>query len=253
MNERVLVVAPHPDDETLGCGGTLLRMAQAGAHIAWLIVTDMKGAAGYSDDAIRRREAEISTVSEYFGFSEVFRLGFPTSQLDTLPMVDLIGTVSSVFKAFQPELVFLPSRADVHTDHRAVFDAGAACAKWFRYGSLRRVLAYETLSETGNRVVGSITLPRRQFRAAIPRVCSQFLYSVGTNIDQMWRHKFCMATDSRTLSASAKCTPQRSGDSRASDSQRREFRFSSRRGVPTVTRAILKCASEWGCGIEARS
>jgi LmbE family N-acetylglucosaminyl deacetylase len=148
MNERVLVVAPHPDDETLGCGGTLLRMAQAGAHIAWLIVTDMKGAAGYSDDAIRRREAEISTVSEYFGFSEVFRLGFPTSQLDTLPMVDLIGTVSSVFKAFQPELVFLPSRADVHTDHRAVFDAGAACAKWFRYGSLRRVLAYETLSET---------------------------------------------------------------------------------------------------------
>jgi LmbE family N-acetylglucosaminyl deacetylase len=59
-----------------------------------------------------------------------------------------VGAISGVFKAFQPVEVFLPSPSDVHTDHRAVFDAAAACTKWFRYPSVKRVLAYETPSET---------------------------------------------------------------------------------------------------------
>src|SRR5690606_29742387 len=46
------------------------------------------------------------------------------------------------------EILYLPNRSDVHTDHRIVFDAGAACAKWFRFPKVRQVLAYETLSET---------------------------------------------------------------------------------------------------------
>jgi N-acetylglucosamine malate deacetylase 1 len=53
-----------------------------------------------------------------------------------------------VFKEFAPDEVLLPHRGDVHSDHRVVFDAAAACTKWFRYPSVRRVLAYETLSET---------------------------------------------------------------------------------------------------------
>lgn len=82
------------------------------------------------------------------GFGAVFNLRLPPARLDELPMSDLIGHFSTAFKSFQPEEVFVPHRGDVHTDHRLVFDAAAACAKWFRYPSVRRVLAYETLSET---------------------------------------------------------------------------------------------------------
>jgi LmbE family N-acetylglucosaminyl deacetylase len=53
-----------------------------------------------------------------------------------------------LFKAFKPERVFLPHRSDVHSDRRVVFDAGAACAKWFRYPSVRRLLSYEIILET---------------------------------------------------------------------------------------------------------
>jgi N-acetylglucosamine malate deacetylase 1 len=148
MTERVLVVAPHPDDETLGCGGTLLRMAESGAQLAWLIVTSMSEQGGFTPDCVKVRDAEIAKVTSLFGFSEVFRLSLPTRQLDMVPMAELVLQFSDVFKAFEPEIVFLPNRSDVHTDHRAVSDAGAACAKWFRYPSVRRVLAYETLSET---------------------------------------------------------------------------------------------------------
>jgi LmbE family N-acetylglucosaminyl deacetylase len=148
MTARTLVVAPHPDDETLGCGGTLLRLAQEGARIAWLIVTSMSATDGFSDEEVKARDSEIGQVSAMYGFSDVFQLRVATRQLDRMPMADLIREFATVFKSFEPQQVFLPYRMDVHTDHRAVFDAAAACAKWFRYPSVRRVLAYETLSET---------------------------------------------------------------------------------------------------------
>jgi LmbE family N-acetylglucosaminyl deacetylase len=148
MSERVLVIAPHPDDETLGCGGTLLRMRSEGAQLGWLIVTGISESTGWPAERVRQRDAEIEQVARLIGFSEVFNLRLPTTRLDTLPMGELVAQFSAVFKSFAPQQVFLPHWSDVHTDHRVVFDAGAACAKWFRYPSVRRVLAYETLSET---------------------------------------------------------------------------------------------------------
>jgi LmbE family N-acetylglucosaminyl deacetylase len=148
MGERVLVIAPHPDDETLGCAGTLLRMSDSGAQLAWLIVTRISEEAGFTPERVLGRDAEIEHVRQLLGFSEVFQLSLPTRQLDAVPMAQLVERFSSVFKAFQPEHVFLPHRSDVHSDHRVVFDAGAACTKWFRHPSVRRLLCYETISET---------------------------------------------------------------------------------------------------------
>lgn len=145
---RTLVVAPHPDDEVLGCGGTLLRRKSEGGFLGWLIVTSMSAQEGWSDERILQREAEITLISELMGFDEVFKLCLPTTKLDTLPMSDVVSAISSAFKSFKPDEVFVPHRGDVHSDHRVTFDAVAACVKWFRYSSIRRVLAYETVSET---------------------------------------------------------------------------------------------------------
>ena len=145
---KTLVIAPHPDDELLGVGGTLLRRKAEGAELAWLIVTGISTANGWKQEQVERRADEISRVIAVLGFDHVFTLDFPTTQLDRIPVGDLVGAISGVFKAFQPEEVFVPHPSDVHTDHRAVFDAAAACTKWFRYPSVKRVLAYETLSET---------------------------------------------------------------------------------------------------------
>jgi LmbE family N-acetylglucosaminyl deacetylase len=68
--------------------------------------------------------------------------------LDQFPVGDLVAKFSGVFKAFNPTEVLVPHRGDVHSDHRVVFDVSAACTKWFRYPTIRRVLAYETVSET---------------------------------------------------------------------------------------------------------
>ena len=89
-------------------------------------------------------------MRKFLGISKeyLYQLGFPTTRLDTIPTADLVSSISDVFKSFEPEELFLPHPSDIHSDHRITFEAASACSKWFRYPSLKRILTYETLSET---------------------------------------------------------------------------------------------------------
>jgi LmbE family N-acetylglucosaminyl deacetylase len=138
---KVLVLAPHPDDETLGCGGTLLRHLAEGDSVHWLIVTAMTPEAGFSAAQRRSRSSEIEKVRKAYGFKGLHSLGFSTTRLDDLPMAEIVRKMGEVFQKLLPEVVYLPFRGDVHTDHRIVFDAAVACTKWFRMCSVRRGLS----------------------------------------------------------------------------------------------------------------
>ena len=144
----ILVIAPHPDDETLGCGGTLLRHKSDGDLLYWIIMTNISIESGYTQDQIDDRKSVISKVSESYGFDSVFQAEFPTTTLDTVPMKSLVEYISTVFNKVKPNTVYTPFNGDVHTDHRYVFDAVSACVKPFRYPFVKSVLAYQTLSET---------------------------------------------------------------------------------------------------------
>lgn len=145
---RSLVIAPHPDDETLGAGGTMLRRKTEGSQTAWLIVTCMPDAGACSDGAFTRREAEIERVREILQFDEVFRLNLPSAELDRLPTRTIVEAVSKVFGTFCPNEILVPHSSDIHSDHKIVHEAVISCTKWFRHPYINRVLCYETLSET---------------------------------------------------------------------------------------------------------
>lgn len=141
--KKILVVAVHPDDETLGCGGTLLRHRASGDEIHWLIVTEA------GNDALKlRRAAQIEQVRQAYGFTDIHALGLPTTRLDQLATGQLVGAISKVIEAVAPEIIYLPFAYDIHSDHRIVFEAAYSCTKVFRYPSVRRVLMMETMSET---------------------------------------------------------------------------------------------------------
>ena len=146
--KRHLVIAPHPDDETLGCGGTLLRARAEGDGIYWLIVTGISEAQGFAAERVASRDAEINRVSEAYGFAETIRLDFPTTTLDAVPMGKLVGAISQAVRRIEPTDIYLPHRRDAHSDHAAAFDAAISVSKWFRYGSVERIFVYETPSET---------------------------------------------------------------------------------------------------------
>ncbi len=150
--EKIMVIAPHPADETLGCGGTLLRFRREGCCLAWLIVTDMTAEVGFKPEQIARRDAEIKKVGKTYGFDVVYRLGFAATSLDAVPVANLSRAIGKAVAAFQPHTLLVSFGNDNHTDHQVVFKASASCFKWFRFPSVKKVLAYETLSETDQAV-----------------------------------------------------------------------------------------------------
>lgn len=146
---KTLIIAPHPDDEILGAGGTLLRKKLEKESTAWLIVTGMNRSYGYADEEISRRNNEIAKITKFFDFDEVHSLQLPPALLDTLPISTIVKSISDVIQSYEPDEVLVPHRGDVHTDHYVTYKASISSSKWFRHPSVKRILCYETLSETG--------------------------------------------------------------------------------------------------------
>lgn len=148
MKKKVIVVAVHPDDETLMCGGALLKHKNSGDEIYWMIVTCMTSEYVCDDSVITTREKEIIEVSNEYGFKKTYQLNFPTTKLEEIPKADIIKAISNVFNEIKPNIIYLPNGSDVHSDHHVAFQAAYSCTKNFRYPFIERVLMGETLSET---------------------------------------------------------------------------------------------------------
>ncbi len=146
--KNILIIAVHPDDETLGCGGTLLKHKDNGDEIHWLIATDIKESEGFEKTTVEKREKEINKVKGLFRFSSVNRLGLSTTKIDEYSTSDLVSKISSVINEIEPSIIYLPFRGDVHSDHKCIFDAAYSCTKSFRYPFIKKIYMMETLSET---------------------------------------------------------------------------------------------------------
>lgn len=145
---KVLVVSAHPDDEVIGAGGTILKHVASGDEVCWLIITDILSSHGFNQKVIEKRSAEIERVQEMAGFSRVVKFQYPTMTLSSESIVDMVPKISALMNDFQPEIIYTMNRSDAHSDHRVIFDAVMACTKSFRYPFIRKVLMYETISET---------------------------------------------------------------------------------------------------------
>lgn len=118
--QRVLVIAPHPDDEVVGCAGTILRHKAAGDSVCVLYVTDGRrsraGGLGPQEMAWRRRE-EVNKVAGILGIDRMVWLGFPEGEWAT---GDLEKSLRTLVDSWLPHLVYAPSRVDFHPEHHKV-------------------------------------------------------------------------------------------------------------------------------------
>jgi len=145
---KVLVIAVHPDDETLACGGTLLKHKSNNDKIHWLIATDIKESEGFKKSTVEKRKNEINKVENLFNFDSVSKLGLSTTKVDDYSMNSLIEKISSVINKIRPDIIYLPFKSDIHTDHKKIFNAAYSCTKSFRYPFIKKIYMMETLSET---------------------------------------------------------------------------------------------------------
>lgn len=146
--KKVIVISAHPDDETLGAGGTLLKHRQTGDEIYWLIATNIFEHQGFTPEKIEVRQAEIEKVGKMLGFKKTFLLNYPTMSLTSTSLLSLVPDISTIFTDVEPSVVYCLNRSDAHSDHRVLFDAVMACTKSFRYPFIKKVLLYECISET---------------------------------------------------------------------------------------------------------
>jgi LmbE family N-acetylglucosaminyl deacetylase len=144
---RVLVIAPHADDEVLGCGGLIACLSDMGTPADVAIVTEGKAPA-YSVQSVAALKQESAEVARILGVGGSHWLGLPAAALDTVPHAELNAAMARLVQELQPDTLLLPFPGDIHRDHQLVFQSAMVAVRPSGPGYPARVLCYETVSET---------------------------------------------------------------------------------------------------------
>ena len=149
--EKVLVVAAHPDDELLGLGGTIRRLANAGKEIHAVILAE-----GITSRAETRDEADMNELkelredaqkaAEVVGYQSIEFHDFPDNRMDEVDLLDIIKVVSKYVDKYQPDTIFTHHHGDLNIDHRRTCEAVLTACRPIGDYSVKRIYAFETPS-----------------------------------------------------------------------------------------------------------
>lgn len=150
----VLVVAAHPDDEVLGCGGTIAHHADVGDHVEILILAEGATSRQYqrdrslAEDELSSLAQAAHTAGSILGAAGVELLTFPDNRLDSLDRLDLIKQIEERIARHQPNIVYVHHAGDVNVDHRRIHEAVVTACRPTPGHVVQRLLSYEVLSST---------------------------------------------------------------------------------------------------------
>ncbi len=142
---RVLVIAAHPDDEVLGCGGTMALHTRAGDEVTVVIASD--GRPAHTNGYRVMQHSYTHQALEHLGVADVRLLGFPDQCLDTLPLVRIIAPVDEIVREVQPAVVYCQYGGDINRDHEILFKAILVATRP-TVPSIEAVYAFDTASST---------------------------------------------------------------------------------------------------------
>jgi LmbE family N-acetylglucosaminyl deacetylase len=147
---NILIVAPHADDEVLGCGGTIRKHVEGKDRVFVLICTNASVGAPelFSEADIAMIREETLQVRALLGIEDTIFWDLPAPRLSTYDNYRISDMFAKLFKGIRPDMVYIPHRGDIHTDHKTVFDAVMVAARPIGNQRIGTILAYETLSET---------------------------------------------------------------------------------------------------------
>jgi len=147
---RIIIIAPHADDEVLGCGATMARACTNGDEVFVLICTNASVGAPelFSAELIKQIRSEAVTAHRLIGVKETFFLEFPAPALDQFPRYKMSNEISAIIKKIGADTVYIPHRGDCHKDHTIIHECAMVACRPLANCSVKHVYAYETLSET---------------------------------------------------------------------------------------------------------
>lgn len=160
---KILIIAPHADDEVLGCGATMAKAFANGDELYVLICTNASVGAPelFSADVIKQIRTEALEAHRVLGVKETFFLEFPAPVLDQYPRYKMSNEMSAIIKKIGADTVYIPHRGDCHKDHAIIHECAMVACRPLANCTVKRVYAYETLSETewGEPIASDFFLP----------------------------------------------------------------------------------------------
>lgn len=144
---NILVIAPHRDDEILGVGGTILKRKANGDRVSVCVVTAKEG--GEWGPLTTSTHHEMQEVFRFCGIDDYFGLTFAPSILESYTRKEINQAIYNVVEKCQPEEVYIPHWGDMQKDHQIAAEAAMVSLRSKYSLPVKRIYAYETLSETG--------------------------------------------------------------------------------------------------------
>jgi N-acetylglucosamine malate deacetylase 1 len=163
--KNVLVVAPHADDEILGCGGVIAKHLEAGDQVFIAIMTNAAVGAPelFDAEAIKIIRAEAKRSHTLLNVTETAYFDFPAPQLEQYPQYKIASVLNQLIREKQIDTLFIPHKGDLHLDHGVIYNACLVAARPVPGQYVKHIYAYETLSETewGHPTAEAVFIPRR--------------------------------------------------------------------------------------------
>lgn len=152
MHKKILIVAAHPDDEVLGCFGTVARMIKEGHEAYTLILGEGKSS---RDKEIKDLEGELHLLKNEskeanatIGIKKLFIEQFPDNRFDSVYLLDLVKAVSKVKDEIKPDIIFTHYEHDLNIDHQLTYKAVITATRPMEDESVKEIYAFEVLSST---------------------------------------------------------------------------------------------------------
>ena len=149
MNKSVLVVASHPDDEALGCGGTIVKHLENGDIINLVLMTD--GVGSRLDDkskSLKKRIKALNKSKILLGISHIYRLKFQDNSMDKIPLLKIIQKLERVIKKINPDIIYTHHHGDLNIDHRITQAAVMTACRPIPESNVSEIYGFEVLSST---------------------------------------------------------------------------------------------------------
>jgi len=145
---KILIVVAHPDDEVLGCFGTVSKLIKNGSEAYTLILGEGKTSRGEGKKELEILNDEIKKANETIGIKKVFTENFPDNMFDSIPLLDIVKKVSEIKEEIKPDIIFTHYEKDLNIDHQITYKAVITATRPMENESVKEIYSFEILSST---------------------------------------------------------------------------------------------------------
>lgn len=147
-NEKILVIAAHPDDETLGMGGTIHKLSLMGSHVRVVFLSDGINSRDKIRESLENRRVAAVNALKNLNCTDVLFYDFPDNSMDSVPLIEVVKTIEKCIRDFSPTILFTHFPHDLNVDHRISSQACLVAARPKVNSKIKSLLYFEVQSST---------------------------------------------------------------------------------------------------------